>query len=130
VLCILRSLRSLRVLRSSKLPVLHLRSLLTGGRLGPMELFLAPNNPENTILISSNGVAHYQVRTTKTRTFAGVGSRYVTRIQRNADTVEESIVGDIEWNYWGTPTLVRSVLLEDGDVKLKDFLYKRTQFGK
>ena len=73
-----------------------------------MELFLAPNNPERTILVSSNGVAHYQVTTTKSRTFAGAGRRYVTTVQRNADTVEDSIVGEIEWKNWGAPTLVKS----------------------
>lgn len=95
-----------------------------------MELFLAPNNPERTILVSSNGVAHYQVSTTKSRIFAGAGRRYVTTIQRNADTVEDSIVGEIEWKNWGAPTLVKSVLLDEMDVKLKDFLYKRRQFSQ
>jgi len=95
-----------------------------------MELFLAPNNPERTILVSPNGVAHYQVTTTKSRTFAGAGRRYVTTVQRNADTVEDSIVGEIEWKKWGGSTLVKSVLLDEMDVKLKDFLYKRHQFSQ
>jgi len=95
-----------------------------------MELFLSPDDPQRTIFVSSNGVAHYRVRTFKTGGFAGAGRRYSTTIQRNADSEEEALVAEIEWKSLGTSTMVRSVLLEEVAVKAKDFLYKRNQFSR
>ena len=96
----------------------------------PMELFLSPNDPQRTIFVSSNGVAHYRVRTFKRGGFAGAGRRYSTTIQRNADSEEEALVAEIEWKTLGTSTIVRSVLLEEVVVKAKNFLYKRNQFSR
>jgi hypothetical protein len=93
-----------------------------------MELFLVPNNPEHTVLVSPNGVAHYQVKTAKARPFGGP---YISRIRRPADSEETSVVAEIEWKKWGTSTVVHSNLLtEEADgLKAKDFLYKRGQFS-
>jgi hypothetical protein len=93
-----------------------------------MELILTPNNPERTVFVSPNGVAHYQVKTSKSSIFGAPG---VSRIQRPADTEEDSIVAEIEWKTWGTQTLVRSHLLHRAadSVLAKDFLYKRGPFS-
>jgi len=104
-------------------PYLHIHLSLEA-----MELFLTHNNPERTVLVSPNGVAHYQITTTKANIF---GAPRVSRIQRPAETKEDSIVAEIEWKAWGTQTLVRSNLLlgaADG-VRARDFLYKRGPFS-
>ena len=93
-----------------------------------MELFLVPNNPERTVLVSPNGVAHYQVTTSKAKVF---GAPEMSKIQRPADTEEDSIVAEIEWKTWGTQTVVRSALLRGSTdcLSVKEFLYKRSAFS-
>ncbi|KAJ3781943.1 TonB box-containing protein [Lentinula aff. detonsa] len=95
-----------------------------------MDLFLIPNNPENCALVSINGVAHYQVSTAKTS-----HSQRVSKIQRPAESEEDSIVAEINWGNWDQPTVVRSCpviraksAVEDG-VLASDFLYKKYQFS-
>ncbi|KAF5379892.1 hypothetical protein D9757_007194 [Collybiopsis confluens] len=95
-----------------------------------MDLFLVPNNPEHTVLVSANGVAHYRVNTTKT------AHRRVTMIQRPAESEEASVVAEIDWGCFDKPTVVRSCplvigrtgIVADG-VLASDFLYKRNQFS-
>ncbi|KAJ4475769.1 TonB box-containing protein [Lentinula aciculospora] len=95
-----------------------------------MDLFLIPNNPENCALVSINGVAHYQVSTTKTS-----HSRRVSKIQRPAESEEDSIVAEIDWGNWDKPTvmrscpLVRAKSISEGGVLASDFLYKKYQFS-
>jgi hypothetical protein len=94
-----------------------------------MELFLVPNDPERTVLVSSNGVAHYKVRTSKIK-----HGPWVSVVQRPAETEEDSIVAEVEWRYWGAPTIVLCPLLSamagrmgkrGFGVPAKTFLYKR-----
>ena len=97
-----------------------------------MDLYLIPDNPEHTILVSSNGVAHYQIRT--------VGKPKVSVLQRPADCEEESIVAEIEWRSWDSPTMIRSTLLGASDdaigrygdlgVLLTNFLFRKGRFGQ
>lgn len=101
-----------------------------------MDLFLVPNNPLNTVLVSPNGVAHYQIRTNKIP-----GSRRrVTVIQRPAETEEDSIVAEIEWKRWDMPTIIRSPLMiglgicsgkeaEGLGTRSSNFLYQRGHFS-
>lgn len=98
-----------------------------------MDFFLIPNNPENSVLVSANGVAHYQIRTAKLR-----GGVRVTHIQRPADSTEDSIVAEIEWKSWETPTIIRSPLLgglgrcvgKPGvGVRARKFLYRRRKLS-
>ncbi|KIK54555.1 hypothetical protein GYMLUDRAFT_48696 [Collybiopsis luxurians FD-317 M1] len=96
-----------------------------------MDLFLVPNNPEHTVLVSPNGVAHYQVSTTKTS-----HGRRVTTIQRPAESVEASVVAEVDWGNFENPTVVRRCplvrgrsLLPDEGVLASDFLYKKYQFS-
>ncbi|KAK1219840.1 hypothetical protein PQX77_017417 [Marasmius sp. AFHP31] len=92
-----------------------------------MDLFLVPNNPEQTVLVSLNGVAHYQVSTGK----AGHSGRRVSKLQRPAESEADSIVAEIEWKSWEHPTVLRSPLLsrnvsttaascDDGHVRRSD----------
>lgn len=57
-----------------------------------MDLFLVPDNPLRTVLVSASGVAHYQMSTTKVH-----GRRKLSRIQRLAESEADSVVGAIEW---------------------------------
>ncbi|KAG7086529.1 hypothetical protein E1B28_002480 [Marasmius oreades] len=73
-----------------------------------MDLFLVPNNPEQTVLVSLNGVAHYQVTTDKVPN----SGRRISRLQRPAESEEDSIIAEIEWKTWEQPTVLRSPLLK------------------
>ncbi|KAJ3886686.1 MAG: TonB box-containing protein [Lentinula lateritia] len=92
-----------------------------------MDLFLIPNNPENCALVSINGVAHYQVSTTKTS-----HSQRASKIQRPAESEEDSIVAEIDWGNWDRPTVVRScplVRAKSVSVLASEFLYKKHRFS-
>lgn len=95
-----------------------------------MNLYMVHNDPERTTLVSSNGVAHYQVRTIRTSFLTGAA---VSTIIRPAPTVGESIVAEIEWRGWCKAPTVRSNAF-DGTVQelpVEEFLYKSpsTRFG-
>ncbi|KAF9072895.1 TonB box-containing protein [Rhodocollybia butyracea] len=93
-----------------------------------MDLFLVPNNPENTVLVSTNGVAHYQIATTKIS-----HGRRVSKIQRPAESEEASVVAEVDWGNWDKPTVVRdcpTIRKNAGcGVLASDFLYKKHQFS-
>ncbi|KAL0577362.1 hypothetical protein V5O48_004614 [Marasmius crinis-equi] len=75
-----------------------------------MDLFLVPNNPEHTVLVSLNGVAHYQVTTGK----IDKSGRRVSKLQRPAESEEDSLIAEIEWKTWEQPAVLRSSLLTRG----------------
>lgn len=88
-----------------------------------MNLYLVPNDPEKTVLVSANGVAQYKVTTSKAQTF---GSPAITTIFRPADNEDDSLVAEIEWRRWRKHPVVRSNVF-DGlgqELELRDFLYK------
>ena len=96
-----------------------------------MDLYLIPDDPEHTVLVSSNGVAHYKIRT--------VGRPKISVLQRPADCEEESIVAEIEWRSWDSPSMIRSPLFSspggipgrDGiGVVLNSFLFRKGRFGQ
>lgn len=98
-----------------------------------MDLYLVPNNPENTVLVSVNGVAHYQIRTLKPK-----HGPHLTLIQRPADSTEDSIVAEVEWRHWDKPTIFRSPLLSGVGqsigtrgvgVRASHYLHKRRKFS-
>ncbi|KAI0948728.1 hypothetical protein AcV7_009390 [Taiwanofungus camphoratus] len=88
-----------------------------------MNLYLVPNDPERTTLVSSNGVAYYQVTTSKSQAFGGPA---VSKIQRPADSERNSVVAEVVWKRWGAHPVVRSNVFDgsDQEIQLKDFLYK------
>ncbi|CCM05035.1 uncharacterized protein FIBRA_07237 [Fibroporia radiculosa] len=90
----------------------------------PMRLYLVHNDPERMTLVSAEGVAHYQVTTSKSHTFGGPA---VSRIRRPAQTESESLVAEIEWRrLWGAHPIVRSRVFDGSDQELlvKELLYK------
>lgn len=98
-----------------------------------MDLYLVSTNPENTMLLSANGVAHYQISTT----CSILGSR-ITKILRPAVASDDSIVAEIEWKNRTTPTILRSPLLGGAGqcigtpgtgVRALNYLYKRHRFS-
>ncbi|KAF8162861.1 TonB box-containing protein [Crassisporium funariophilum] len=98
-----------------------------------MDLYLVPSNPENTVLVSINGVAHYRVRTTKPKR-----GPHLTTVQRPAELAEDSIVAEIEWRCWEQPTIIRSPLLsglgqcvgvQGVGVRALHYLYRRHRFS-
>ncbi len=92
-----------------------------------MDLFLVPDNPLRTVLVSANGVAHYQITTTKVH-----GHRKMSRIQRPAESEADSVVAEIEWKNWDNPTIVRSSNLRGlsgSGVLATDFLHRRGPFS-
>ncbi|KAF8968344.1 TonB box-containing protein [Flammula alnicola] len=98
-----------------------------------MDLYLISTNPENTMLVSANGVTHYQIVTARSTQ----GPR-VTSILRLAGSLEDSIVAEIEWKNRGTPTIIRSPLLSGVGqcvgtrgvgIRALRYLYKRHKFS-
>ncbi|KAL1747504.1 hypothetical protein HDZ31DRAFT_31628 [Schizophyllum fasciatum] len=92
-----------------------------------MDLFFLPNNPQRATIVSANNIAHFRVTTRKG----------VTRVQRNAESERASVVAEIRWSSWESPTVVRSALLArrfrrdealEG-VRAAEFLYKRARFS-
>ncbi|PCH38414.1 hypothetical protein WOLCODRAFT_66498 [Wolfiporia cocos MD-104 SS10] len=88
-----------------------------------MNLYLVPNDPELMTLVSANGVAQYQVTTTKPHI---IGGHYVSRIRRPAETECESFVAEINWRKWGSHSIVRSYVFDGSEQELlvKELLYK------
>lgn len=58
-----------------------------------MHLYFAPNDPERTTFVSANGVARYQVSTTKAHRLAPS----VLHIRRPAESERDSWVAEVEW---------------------------------
>ncbi|OBZ75668.1 hypothetical protein A0H81_04804 [Grifola frondosa] len=92
-----------------------------------MNLYLVPNDPERTTLVSANGVAQYQVTTTKARTFR---SPAVLRITRSAESEGDSIVAEVEWRKWSAHPVVRSNVFDGAvqELEVREFLYKLGRF--
>ncbi|KAL7283004.1 hypothetical protein ACG7TL_002428 [Trametes sanguinea] len=92
-----------------------------GGSFG-MRLYLVPNDPERTTLVSANGVAHYQVNTVKAHRL----SAPVLSIRRPAETQNESLVAEVEWKRFGAHPVVRSHIFDGTmqEMEVRDFLYK------
>lgn len=98
-----------------------------------MDLYLVSTNPQNTTLLSPNGVPHYQICTMTSEH----GPR-ITNILRPAVDPDDSIVAEIEWKSRAMPTIIRSPLLSEAaqnvgllgtGVKALSYLYKRHRFS-
>ncbi|GJF00580.1 hypothetical protein PsYK624_168730 [Phanerochaete sordida] len=90
-----------------------------------MNLYLIPNDPERTTLVSANGVAQYRVTTAKA---SALRSAALTRIERPAAdaTRGAGTVAEVEWRRWGAHACVRSSVF-DGDeqtLEVRELLYK------
>ncbi|KAI0345212.1 hypothetical protein BDW22DRAFT_1390641 [Trametopsis cervina] len=88
-----------------------------------MNLYFVPNDPEKTTLVSTNGIAQYRVVTSKAGAFK---SPSVTRVNRPAETVRDTVVGEVEWRRWGFHPQVRSNVFDgvDQKIEIRELLYK------
>ncbi|KAF5331151.1 hypothetical protein D9619_006052 [Psilocybe cf. subviscida] len=105
-----------------------------------MELYLISTNPQNTSLLSANGVVHYLVETSRSSS----GTR-LTSILRPAASPEDSVIAEIEWRNSNSATVIRSPMLvvaNDPDktnpksgeglgagIKLMRYMYRRNRFS-
>lgn len=106
----------------NSLPVLV--ALLVFCLLLQMNLYFVPNDPEKTVLVSTNGIAHYRITTTKA---GALRSPAITRISRPADTASNSLVGEIEWRRgWGSHAIARSNVFDgvEQKIEIRELLYK------
>lgn len=95
-----------------------------------MDLYLIPDDPENTTLMSANGVAHFRVTTMK----SSEGS--VTYLQRPSETLEAGLLAKVQSIKGKKTTIVQSTLLggmtsnqyEQG-VDASKFLYRKGRFN-
>ncbi|KAI0373254.1 hypothetical protein BV20DRAFT_938211 [Pilatotrama ljubarskyi] len=87
-----------------------------------MRLYLVPNDPERTTLVSANGVAHYQVSTAKAHRL----SAPVLSIRRPAESEGDSLVAEVEWRRFRAHPVVRSNVFDGNmqEIEVRDFLYK------
>ncbi|PPQ67674.1 hypothetical protein CVT25_012702 [Psilocybe cyanescens] len=99
-----------------------------------MDLYFIPDDPEHTLLVSANGVPHYQIDTDE----PFEEQPCITLIQRPGASPEDSIVAEIEWRNRETPTILRCPLLGDAGqcvgmrgigIRSLHYLYKRYKFG-
>ncbi|KAI0648331.1 hypothetical protein C8Q79DRAFT_999708 [Trametes meyenii] len=87
-----------------------------------MRLYLVPNDPEHTTLVSANGVAHYQVNTIKAHRL----SAPVLCIRRPAESEGDSLVAAVDWKRFGAHPVVKSNIFDgtEQEMEVRDFLYK------
>ena len=88
-----------------------------------MNLYFVPNDPENTTLVSANGVAQYRVITSKPSALRGTS---VTTITRPSDKPSATVLARIDWKKWGGHPLVRSSIFDGTETRLevRELLYK------
>jgi len=95
-----------------------------------MDLYLVPDNPENTILLSADGTAHFRVTTMKSTE----GS--VTYLQRPSEDLEDGLLAEIHTVKGKNTTLFTTMLLEgiqmqddNHGVDASKFLYRKGRFN-
>lgn len=103
---------------------------------GAMELYLIPNDPVNTTLISSDGILRYWVRTSRPLSSLRACSSIIQRPSAH-DKNEQETLGQITWGGLGRHSVVHSDLFKGRTegaggkaVRVKDLLWKINTFGK
>jgi hypothetical protein len=101
-----------------------------------MELYLIPNDPVNTTLISSDGFLRYWVRTSRPLSSLRACSSVIQRPSAR-DKNEEETLGEIAWGGLGRRSVIHSELFKgraeasgSKSVRVKDLLWKINTFGK
>ncbi|KAI0259921.1 hypothetical protein BC834DRAFT_589847 [Gloeopeniophorella convolvens] len=101
-----------------------------------MELYLIPNDPVNTVLISADGVPHFQVRTSRRLSSLRTSSSVILRLAPGLEESEQETLGEIVWGGLGRNSVVHSELFKrhatlssDKAVRVKDLLWKINTFG-
>ncbi|KAI0253819.1 hypothetical protein BJV78DRAFT_132291 [Lactifluus subvellereus] len=100
-----------------------------------MELYLIPNDPVNTTLISSDGFLRYWVRTSRPLSSLRACSSVIQRPSAR-DNNEEETLGEIAWGGLGRHSVIHSELFKGRaqasggkSVRVKDLLWKINTFG-
>jgi hypothetical protein len=100
-----------------------------------MELYLIPNDPVNTTLISSDGFLRYGVRTTRPLSSLRPCSSIIRRPSPRNNNEEETL-GEIIWGGLGRHSVIHSDLFKGRAevaggkaVRVKDLLWKINTFG-
>jgi len=95
-----------------------------------MDLYLVPDSPENTILLSADGTAHFRVTTMKSTE----GS--VTYLQRPSEDLEDGLLAEVHTVNGKKTTLFTAMLLEgiqmqddNQGVDASKFLYRKGRFN-
>ncbi|KAF9448897.1 TonB box-containing protein [Macrolepiota fuliginosa MF-IS2] len=96
-----------------------------------MDLYLTPDDPENTTMMSANGVAHFRATTTKS------SEGTITYLQRPSETLEAGLIAEIHSKKGKKTTIAKSTLLgviapdvDDGQgVDASKFLYRKGRFN-
>jgi hypothetical protein len=114
-------------------PLLH--AFLYNTTRSAMELYLIPNDPINTTLISSDGFLRYWVRTTRPLSSLRTCSSIIQRPSARGNNGEETL-GEIIWGGLGRHSVVhsdlfrgRSDVADSKVVRVKDLLWKLNTFG-
>jgi hypothetical protein len=101
-----------------------------------MELYLIPNDPVNTTLITSDGYLRYLVRTSRPLSSLRACSSIIQRPSVH-DSNEHETVGEITWGGLGRHSVIHSDLFKGRAdvaggkaVRVKDLLWKMNTFGK
>ncbi|KAH9915794.1 uncharacterized protein BXZ73DRAFT_92573 [Epithele typhae] len=87
-----------------------------------MRMYLMPNNPERTTLVSVNGNVHYKVTTSRAHCLAP----RVLHIRRPTDCEREGYVAEVVWRRLGGHPVVRSNMFDGRPLELglREFLYQ------
>ncbi len=103
-----------------------------------MELYLIPNDPINTTLISSEGYLRYWVRTSQPLSSLRASSSIIQRPSIR-DKNEHETLGEITWGGLGRRSVIHSDLFKGREesedvaggktVRVKDLLWKINTFG-
>lgn len=100
-----------------------------------MELYLFPNDPVNTVFITSDGFLRYRVRTSRPLSSLRSCRSVIQRIGAGK-TNEDETFGEIVWGGLGRHSVIYSELFkgranaaEDKGVRVKDLLWKLNTFG-
>lgn len=101
-----------------------------------MELYLIPDDPVNTTLITSDGYLHYSVRTSRPLSSLRACSSIIQRPSVH-DNNEHETLGEITWGGLGRHSVIHSDLFKGRvdvaggkAVRVKDLLWKMNTFGK
>jgi hypothetical protein len=101
-----------------------------------MELYLIPNDPVNTTLITSEGYLRYWVRTSRPLSSLRACSSIIQRPSVHGNSEHETL-GEITWGGLGRHSVIQSDLFKGRAdaaggkaVKVKDLLWKINTFGK
>jgi hypothetical protein len=100
-----------------------------------MELYLIPNDPVNTTLISSDGFLRYRVRTSRPLSSLRACSSVIQRPSARSHDEGETL-GEITWGGLGRHSVIHSELFKGRaetsggkSVRVKDLLWKISAFG-